>query len=93
VTPLVVCCILARNSARLNFSFLLGAGFTPTIDSTYSVTLKQGDNSLTNYAVLGAGAGGQPAPAVPEPSTWATMLLGMGAIGFSLRKQRKLKLA
>ena len=26
--------------------------------------------------------------AVPEPSTWATMLLGFGAIGFSVRRRR-----
>jgi hypothetical protein len=26
---------------------------------------------------------------VPEPSTWAMMLLGFGAIGFSMRRQRK----
>ena len=27
-------------------------------------------------------------PAVPEPGTWAMMLLGFGAIGFSLRGRR-----
>lgn len=27
-------------------------------------------------------------PAVPEPATWAMMLLGFGAIGFSLRSRR-----
>jgi len=26
--------------------------------------------------------------AVPEPSTWAMMLLGFGAIGFSMRRKR-----
>jgi hypothetical protein len=33
-----------QNSARLSFGFLLGAGFTPNIDSTYSVTLASGGN-------------------------------------------------
>ena len=27
--------------------------------------------------------------AVPEPGTWATMLLGFGAIGFALRRRRR----
>ena len=31
--------------------------------------------------------------AVPEPSTWAMMLLGFGAAGFALRRGRKPKLA
>jgi hypothetical protein len=26
--------------------------------------------------------------AVPEPGTWAMMLLGFGAIGFSMRRRR-----
>jgi hypothetical protein len=28
-------------------------------------------------------------PALPEPGTWAMMLLGFGAVGFALRKSRK----
>jgi hypothetical protein len=31
--------------------------------------------------------------AVPEPSTWAMMLLGFGGIGFAMRRRRKLPLA
>lgn len=27
-------------------------------------------------------------PAVPEPGTWATMILGLGIIGFTLRRRR-----
>lgn len=32
-------------------------------------------------------------PAVPEPATWAMMLLGFGAIGFSMRSRRRPMLA
>lgn len=32
-------------------------------------------------------------PAVPEPATWAMMLLGFGAIGFSMRRRRRPMLA
>lgn len=31
----------------------------------------------------------QPVGAVPEPATWAMMLVGFGAMGFSLRRRRK----
>jgi hypothetical protein len=30
-----------------------------------------------------------PTTAVPEPATWATMLLGFGAIGFAARRRRR----
>ncbi|HET6941946.1 MAG TPA: PEPxxWA-CTERM sorting domain-containing protein [Sphingomicrobium sp.] len=32
-------------------------------------------------------------PGVPEPSTWAMMLLGFGAIGFSMRHRRRAEFA
>ena len=31
---------------------------------------------------------GQQTPAVPEPGTWAMMLLGFGAIGFAMRRRK-----
>lgn len=74
-----------QNSARLNFGFLLGAGFTPNVDSTYSVNLTSNGNSLTAFARLGAGA----VSAAPEPATWAFMIVGFGAAGVSLRRSRK----
>lgn len=63
--------------------FLSGLGFDPNVNDTYEVTLKSGGQSLTAYAQLGSGA-----PAVPEPATWALMLLGFGAVGFQMRRSR-----
>ena len=41
-------------------------------------------------AVNGDGSAiGQPTGAVPEPSTWAMMLLGFGAVGMALRRGRR----
>ena len=75
----------AQNSARLNFGFLLGGGFTPNVDSTYRVNLAYGNQSLSVDAQIGAGA----APAVPEPTTWALMLVGFGAVGVAARRSTK----
>jgi hypothetical protein len=61
--------------------------------SRATFSLGAGSHSITGTALqsgLGAGAGFFfiSAAAVPEPSTWAMMLLGFGAIGFSLRRRR-----
>lgn len=74
---------LAQNSERLTFAFLSGLGFNPNVNDTYSATLTSGGQSLTAYAKIGSGA-----PAVPEPATWAMMIVGFGAIGFTMRKHR-----
>ena len=75
----------AQNSARLNFGFLLGGGFTPNVDSTYRVNLAYGRESLSIDAQIGAGA----VAAVPEPATWAMMLVGFGAVGMAARRSTK----
>ena len=70
----------------------LGPPFTGT------VSLAPGDYTL---AVNGTATGGGSfagtvtilAAAVPEPATWAMMLLGFGAIGLSMRKRRRPVLA
>jgi PEP-CTERM motif-containing protein len=72
---------LAQNSFRLNWA---GIGFDPAVNDTYSATLTAGGHSLTAYAKLGTGA---PVPGVPEPATWAMMLLGFGAVGFAMRRK------
>lgn len=64
-----------RTNGRL--TFLAGAG--PSITG---LTLTSSANSLEvdNFGVISA---------VPEPSTWAMMLLGFGAMGVSVRRRRR----
>lgn len=47
-------------------------------------------------AALGINDGsaiGTPTPPVPEPATWAMMLIGFGAVGYSLRRRRRTGIA
>jgi hypothetical protein len=84
-----------QNSERLSFfdgsNFFFGdIGFDPNVNDTYSVNLTGTDaagapHSLTVYAQVGAGATGT----VPEPATWAMMLMGFAGIGFALRRQKR----
>ena len=76
----------SQNSERFTFGFLSGLGFNPNVNDTYSVNLSAGGHSLTTYAQVGTGA-------VPEPATWAMMLVGFGAIGFQMRRKRPTRLA
>ena len=65
---------------RLNWFSTLN--FNANVDNTYRIDLTAGGNTVTSFAQLGAGA-------VPEPTTWAMMLLGFGAMGVSLRRRRR----
>ena len=76
----------SQNSERFTFAFLSGLGFNPNVNDTYSVNLSAGGHSVTAFAQVGAGA-------VPEPATWAMMLIGFGAIGFQMRRKRARPLA
>ncbi|MDB5266075.1 MAG: hypothetical protein JWM39_788 [Parcubacteria group bacterium] len=78
-----------QNSYRLNF--LPGLNFDPAINGTYDVKLTVtglagGTKSLTTVAQLGTGFAGS--GAVPEPATWAMMLVGFGGLGAVLRRRR-----
>jgi hypothetical protein len=54
-----------------------------------SVTLS--DYLVRYQAVNGSGSAvGTPVGSVPEPGTWALMLLGFGAIGVSMRSKRRM---
>ena len=74
-----------QNSARLNFSFLSSLNFNANTNNTYRIDLTAGGNTVTSFAQLGSGA----VAAVPEPATWAMMLVGFGAMGVSLRRRRR----
>ncbi|GAA3894923.1 hypothetical protein GCM10022276_12540 [Sphingomonas limnosediminicola] len=69
------------------------AGLTP--GATYTLSFNIADVGDANYDsavfVQGGTIGTTPTPpgAVPEPSTWAMMLAGFGAIGFAARRGRK----
>lgn len=54
------------------------------LDGALSVDLNQGGFS---NAVIITPPGGT--PPVPEPATWAMMLLGFGATGFAMRRRRR----
>jgi hypothetical protein len=75
---------LFQNSEKLTFGFLSGLHFDPNVNDTYSAMLTAGGKSVTAFAQLGSGA-----PAVPEPATWAMMLLGFGGIGATMRRRAK----
>jgi hypothetical protein len=68
-------------------------GLTPGATYTLSFNITDvGDSSYDSAVFIQGGTiGTEPTPpgAVPEPATWAMMLLGFGAIGFAARRSRK----
>ena len=65
--------------------------FTLDFGSTTPGTLSL-SNFHDRYQSLSVGTGsgtGGWVPGVPEPATWAMMLLGFGGIGFSMRRSRR----
>lgn len=67
-------------------------GFVSTIPFT-SVTLiggtQTGNQNAELYHLDNLRFGAASTPAVPEPATWAMMLVGFGAIGWTMRRRRK----
>jgi hypothetical protein len=63
-----------------NFFDALGAAFTSVQISTTA--------SLSDVRQVRVGGIAAAVAAVPEPTTWALMLLGFGAVGYSMRRRR-----
>ena len=57
---------------------------------TYALAIN-GNNS--GAGSLGGSITIRQATAVPEPATWAMMLIGFGAVGFAMRRRQKPVLA
>ena len=74
-----------------------GLGFTASDGSQSSLYFSVGNYRLTTFtggfASPNVSVTSSPvASAVPEPTTWFMMILGMGAIGFAMRRQPNRKL-
>lgn len=68
-------------------------GFWTSADFS-KIAILVGPGTYT-FSITGNGAGGLPAglgvrldSAVPEPMTWAMMTVGLGAVGFSMRRRK-----
>jgi PEP-CTERM motif len=64
--------------------------FTAPTTGSYQVTARIaniGDSIVPSYILLDA------VDAVPEPGTWMLMLLGFGAIGFSMRRRKNVRVS
>ena len=73
-----------------DISGITGAGFFSLNDGFFSLNLDTG--AATRLGSIGAGSligiSLAPAPSVPEPGTWAMMLIGFAAIGATMRRRR-----
>jgi hypothetical protein len=71
------------------------SGFVPTgtrsIDVLLTLTRFQGsyDDGYADNLALSLTAGAVPTGGVPEPATWALMMMGLGGLGAALRSSRK----
>lgn len=92
-------CFLAGPNCNGGGSRGVGVALAP-VAGTFSVSFTGGQNTLTlsdfvaRWQSTGANLQGSASgtgtitPAVPEPGTWAMMLLGFGAIGYAMRRRR-----
>lgn len=72
--------------SRTSFDISGADAFAFNGTSLYRIDLTTG--RLTGLGNTGRALFGIAIPAVPEPSTWAMMLLGFGAVGYSMRKRK-----
>ena len=67
------------------------AAFSNPTYSSASYILGPGNYDVTGFVLLSpffAGQGALAVGGIPEPSTWITMILGLGAVGSGLRRRR-----
>jgi hypothetical protein len=69
------------NATDVTAFWLVDVGTGPTS----TITISDG-KGLSNAQIFGTGI-----PAVPEPATWAMMLLGFAGVGVAMRRSRKRK--
>jgi hypothetical protein len=75
-------------SVKAGNNFVLYQLATPASSGTwdtFDLPYKNNPPALSHLVFFGQAATG----AVPEPATWAMMILGMGAVGFAMRRRRK----
>ena len=60
-----------------------------TLTGTHSLTVFYADRAQTGADLAITGVGLDTLTGVPEPATWAMMLLGFGGLGAALRSRRK----
>jgi hypothetical protein len=80
----------------LNPQVRTNAHFAFTMGSTFSTRFGFGGVTANMIPTTGSGAGtarttygGSPVPGVPEPATWAMLIMGMGMVGLGLRLRRR----
>ena len=86
--------VLTGNTLFTSFTFAPGTNFA--LNTPLAATLGQGGVFTTSPDIgpiqITGGAGivnSSIAAAVPEPSTWAMMLFGFGAMGVALRRRKR----
>ena len=83
-----------QNSESFAFGFMLGSDFNANANDTYKIQLIASGGKLasplvvTDYVNQGTGLAGFSAP-VPEPASWALMIVGLGFIGSTMRNRRR----
>lgn len=88
---------LSSHPAQITYTAYEGQTFLAAGQHTLTFEMSRGGSSFGRAPGFGLD-GVSVAPlvvsaGVPEPATWATMLLGFGAIGFAARRRRKRLLA
>lgn len=73
-----------QNSENLNFSFLQGSlQFNPSVPDTFDISLAVFGSDGTQLAFVE-----EQVDAVPEPSSWAMVILGFAGLGFMAYRRK-----